>query len=324
MSFAIGEILHERDFKQTKIETKKVISKYEITNPNSARAIKECGNWLEFALKENIITSERKLKLNNANFCRYKYCPMCIKRRQKKLAVNFYKVLKGIEQDMKVRYISVTFTVKNPTLENLRATVQQMNKAFKRMSETVKFKNSIIGYLRATEFVGKDTKEGEAHPHFHCLFVVKTSYFDTKKKLYLKQEDYQEMWRKALRVDYSPSVFVRIIKPKKGTKDSIASAIAETVKYPIKSKDFVDMSIDNFFELTQQTKGLRVVATGGVIKDYLKKLKLQLDSESENEDLINFSKEDEKIWEIIAILRYEFENNNYRLKEIKLPKKDNE
>ena len=310
------EILQEKCFKKAKIQAVKIALKYQNFNLKKAKNIHSCGDWLEFARKENIQTLEQKLKLQNASFCRERYCPMCLNRRSKKLAVEFYGVLKYLEAQNNVRYIFVTFTVKNPLLVDLRATIKHMNQSFKRMKETKRFKNSILGYLRSTEFLGSKTPQGEAHPHFHCLFVVPAKYFDTKHKLYIKQYEWREMWKKALRVDYLPGVNVKIIKPKKNTSDPIASAIAETVKYPIKSEYLIRMSDKDFEELNYQTRGLRVLSTGGVIKETLKKLKLDLEDDA---DLIHFSKEDDEIWRIIEILRYEFQNGRYELTEVKQP-----
>ena len=52
-----------------------------------------------------------------------------------------------------------------------------------------------------------------AHPHFHALLLVQSNYFTTN---YIKQNDWVEMWQKALRVDYAPSVNVKAVKPLKG------------------------------------------------------------------------------------------------------------
>lgn len=332
----INGILQERDFEVSKKETELIIAKYRVINKRKAENIEECGNFLEFALKENLQTSEKALKLHNAKFCRERYCPMCIKRRQKKLAINFYKVLKSIEQEQKVRYISVTFTVKNCEIDDLKETVKHMNKSFNAMSRTKRFKGSIKGFLRATEFVGNHTPNGEAHPHFHCLFVVPSIYFDTKYDLYIKQEEWVKMWRKALKVNYDPSVYVRIIRPKKQKKvnqnlnsldnvqkfDAVASAIAESVKYPIKSKDFLKLDFHDFHSLTIQTRGLRLIASGGIVKEYLKKLKIELEEKKDKEDLVHISKDDEDIWRIIAILRYEFESRNKHYKLVKVHSPD--
>lgn len=316
-----SHILQEQNFKKAKIQSAEIVLKYQNFNLKKANNIHNCGDWLEFARKQNIQTQEIKLKLQNADFCRERYCPMCLSRKSKKLGVEFYNVLKAIEAQNKVRYIFVTFTVKNPLLVDLKATVKHMNESFQRMRQTKRFKNSVLGFLRSTEFMGSKTPQGQAHPHYHCMFVVPATYFKGKNDLYIKQDEWREMWAKALRADYLPGVNVKIIKPKKDTSDPIASAIAETVKYPIKSDYLTKMSEADFEELNYQTKGLRVLASGGLIKDTLKKLKLDLE---DDQDLIHFTKEDDEIWRIIEILRYQFQNGNYELTEVKQPPLEDE
>lgn len=314
-------ILQEKSFNEAKIQSIEVALKYQSFDTGKAKKIHNCGDWLEFARKENILTLERKLKLQNADFCRQRYCPMCIARKSKKLGVEFYKVLQRIQAEQKVRYIFATFTVQNPLLVDLRATVRHMNQSFQRMRQTKRFRGSILGYLRSTEFMGDKTPQSEAHPHFHCLFVVPAKYFDTKQQLYIKQDEWRQIWQKALRVGYLPQVNVQVIKPKNTTADPIASAVAETVKYPIKSAYLLSMTDEDFRELDFQTRGLRVLATGGIVKETLKKLKIDVDDDS---DLIHFSDEDEEIWRTIEILRYEFYGGNYMLKEVKLPEATSE
>ena len=76
-----------------------------------------------------------------------------------------------------------------------------------------------------------------AHPHFHALLLVKPSYFTIN---YIKQGDWVEMWAKALRADYLPSVNVKAVKShfrrKKGRKQ-LDKAICETLKYSVKPSD---------------------------------------------------------------------------------------
>jgi len=309
-----NEILQEKNFKKHKMQSAEIVLKYQNFNLKKANNIHNCGDWLEFAKKEHMETKKTKLALHSADFCRERYCPMCLSRKSKKLGVEFYNVLKALETQKKVRYIFVTFTVKNPLISDLKETIKHMNASFKRMKETKRFKNSIVGFLRSTEFMGSKTKSGEAHPHFHCLFVVEPRYFVDDR--YIKKDEFREMWTKALRADYLAGVDVRIIRPKKDTSDPIASAIAEAVKYPIKSDYLVKMNDKDFEELNYQTKGLRVLATGGIIKSVLQQMKLDLEDDS---DLIHFTKEEDELWKVIEILRYQFQNGNYELVEVKAP-----
>ena len=117
------------------------------------------------------------------------------------------------------------------------------------------------------------------------------------------------MWQKALKADYAPSVDVRVIKSK-GEADPIAKAVAETIKYPLKSIDIKSMSVELFEILTVQMKGKRMLAPGGLIKQYRKKLLLD---DIEDGDLIYDSLENEEIWKRIKTLLYKFENGKYGL-----------
>ncbi|WP_267837976.1 protein rep [Staphylococcus aureus] len=60
-----------------------------------------------------------------------------------------------------------------------------------------------------------------------------------KKENYITQEEWVNLWQRALQVDYRPVANVKAIKPnRKGDKD-IESAIKETSKYSVKSSDFL-------------------------------------------------------------------------------------
>ena len=146
------------------------------------------------------------------------------------------------------------------------------------------------------------------HPHFHVLLAVEPVYFNTKRNKYIKQEEFRKMWQKALRVDYLPEVNVKIIKPKKNTSNPIASAVAETVKYPMKDTDIIRLSNKQFQELVKQLKGIRNINAGGILKGILKGVK-KLD-----DDLVHID-EDEKseLWIIIEKLLYIFESQNEKL-----------
>ena len=57
---------------------------------------------------------------------------------------------------------------------------------------------------------------------------------------YIKQEQWAEIWQDCMKLDYTPQVDIRAIKPnKRATEESAAdaaltAAISETMKYPIK------------------------------------------------------------------------------------------
>ena len=100
-------------------------------------------------------------------------------------------------------------TVKNPPVTELRDTLKHMNDSWKRLIETKRFKSGVAGFLRTTEVTRGNDGKMMAHPHFHALLLVKPSYFTIN---YIKQGDWVEMWAKALRADYLPSVNVKAVK----------------------------------------------------------------------------------------------------------------
>ena len=302
-------ILEEIEFQEKKLLTLPIIDKYQYFNKKKAFNMTDCGQRLQFGLYENILTKEHQKKLEEMYTCKDRFCAFCNWRRARKLGIQSYEVLKAIESENSVKYLFATFTIRNCHINDLSKTIKLMNKAFERMSQTKRFRNSILGFMRALEYPPQKDNKEYMHPHFHCLLVVPSKYFDTKQNLYINQKEFIAMWQKALRVDYAPSVDIRKINSKNGG-DPIAKAVAETVKYPLKTVDLKDMPIKLFEELTIQMKNKRALAFGGIVKDYRKKLFLD---DAENGDLIYDDIKNEDIWQRIKTLLYKFEHGEYGL-----------
>jgi plasmid rolling circle replication initiator protein Rep len=301
-------ILEEVEFQEHKILTLDIIDKYQYFNKNKAQNMIDCGQRLQFGLYENIQTLEQQKHLEEMYTCKDRFCSFCNWRRARKLGIQSYEVLKAIESENKVRYIFATFTVRNCHINDLSDTIKLMNKAFDRMFKTKRIKNSIFGFIRALEYPPQKDNQEYMHPHFHCLFVVPVKYFNIEHDLYIKQEEWINMWQKALRVDYAPSVDIRVVKREKG--NAIAKIVAETIKYPLKTMDLKSMSVDLFQELVHQMKFKRALAFGGIVKEYRKKLILD---DVEDGDLIYDGVENEEIWKRLKTLLYEFKNGDYGL-----------
>ena len=228
-----------------------------------------CAQMLDFRLVPDESKGAYSLKLSSARFCRVRHCPVCQWRRSLMWKAKAYKILPKIVEDYpNHRWLFITLTVKNCKVSELRDTLSLMNKGFKRMTELKKF--PAIGWLKSMEVTrGKDQS---AHPHFHCLMLVKPGYFG---KNYLKQADWADMWQKSMRLEYTPVIDVRTVK--KGQQPM--QLVPELLKYCVKESDLVN-DRGWFLELTKQLHKTRAIATGGVLKDYLKAL------EEEPEDLI--------------------------------------
>ena len=310
------QILDEPKHTEKKLQTNDIIFKFYNTGfTKESEKIKQCGNYLEFIFKEHQITKDTKKKLANANFCKNRFCPVCSWRRTRNITGQLKEAFTAIQEKEKIATLFLTLTVNNPDVKDLKDTIAKMNKAFKRMSETKRFKNAILGYFKSIEILGDKTPNGQAHPHFHILLVVKENYF--KKSDYINQKEFLQMWRDATRNQNITQVDVRRIKSKNENFSDIDSAIAETVKYAVKHSDLCKRTNEDFYYLYTQTKNLRFISAGGILKDHLNLIKI-------DEDLINLKKENEALWIEICRLIYTWQNGDYQLKEIKPPKENKE
>lgn len=311
-----NQILEETKFTEHKLQTNDILFKFYNTGfKGEAEKIKQCGNYLEFALKENQITKDTKKKLANANFCKNRFCPMCSWRRIRNITGQLKEAFSVIQEKQKIATLFLTLTVSNPDVKDLKSTIAKMNKSFNEMTKTKAFNKAVLGYFKSVEILGDKTPKGQAHPHFHILLIVDTKYFSSRN--YLNKTEWTEMWKKALKVDYTPVVDVRRIKSKNENFSDIDSAIIETVKYSVKHSDLVKRTNEDFYYLYTQTKNLRFISAGGILKEHLNLIKI-------DEDLINLKKENEALWIEIARLIYTFQNGEYCLKEIKPPKEKKE
>jgi len=255
-----------------------------------AERMTDCSTFLEYGFNDD------GLKLKNANFCRVRHCPVCQWRRSLLWKSNMYVAYEEIKAQYPThRWLFLTLTVKNCDITDLRETLQYMNESWRRLIKRAPFLKVVDGWIRTTEVTkGKD---GSAHPHFHVMLLVKPSYF---AKNYIKQAEWSELWQSVLRVDYMPIIDVRAVKAKTRKRqevvsadDAIKSAIMETLKYSVKPSDMIGDGSKKanawFYELTKQTFKLRFVASGGALKDALKR-----DEDITDDDLVNTNLDDEE------------------------------
>lgn len=254
-----------------------------------AGRISECSGWLKFGFDVGD-DGTSKLRLNNARFCRVRHCPVCQWRRSLMWRARAFNVLpKVMEDHPKYRFIFLTLTVRNCELLSLKSTIGEMNKAFSRLTKRAQW--PAVGWIKSLEVTrGVDDT---AHPHFHCLLMVKPGYFSGKN--YVNQEQWTTLWQETLRINYKPMVHVQAVKPKKNSDMIPLDAILETMKYTVKPDDLIgkdkeptDKDKEWLVNLTKQLHKTRAVATGGILKEYLKQL------EEEPEDLIHVDGEDDE------------------------------
>ena len=307
------QVLEEQNHTKHKLMNNDMIIKLRQCGfDKEAGLVNGCGTRIGFSIQEHIQTKDTRRRLKEANFCKFRFCATCNWRRNLNINRELLQAFEAVEASRSVSYLFLTLTIENPKTSDLKATIKLMNEAFKRMSKTKAYKNTILGHFKALEIVGDKTKDGEVHPHFHIILIVSSSYFNGD--YYLSQDKWVEMWQKALRVDYRPVVDVRRIKAKK-TKNgkqltALQSAVFEVAKYSVKHTILTEKLDNEFAEIMIQTKGMRFFATGGILKDMINLQKC-------DEELIQFQRELEEQWREVYEEIYEWLNGDYRLTNIK-------
>ena len=262
--------------------------------------VRFCSEFLQFGLVHDDDYEAMKLKLRAARFCRVRHCPVCQWRRSLMWKAKAYKVLPRIVEDYpNHRWLFMTLTVKNVPITELKATLSHMNRSFQRLIQRKAW--PAVGWLRSTEVTrGRD---GSAHPHFHCLLMVKPGYFG---KNYIKQVQWVQLWRKCARLDYDPILDVQAVK----RGDTPMCLVPELLKYCTKESDMV-ADREWFLELTRQMHKTKAITTGGVLKSYLKEL------ESEPDDLIGKDEDADGLTddEIRLMFGWQRKDKRYRLVE---------
>jgi len=259
--------------------------------------VRECGTFLEFKR----FISDNSLRLNQANFCKVRLCPMCAWRRSLKIYGQVSKIMDEIVKDNDLEFIFLTLTTRNCEGKDLSSTIDNIFNGFNKMTKRVKYKKAIKGHFRALEVTHNLDPISKSfdtyHPHLHIILVVNKSYFrDTK--IYISQEEWTNTWKSVLKVDYDPIVHVVKVKDTQGK--GIEKTIAETAKYTVKSDDYLvhdditgelieSLTDDAVMILDKALAHRRLTAFGGIMKECHKLLNLD---DTEDGDLVNTDNEE--------------------------------
>ena len=281
-----------------KIISEKVNIAKMIEKKSRSERIHCCASMLNFIKERNIVTDEVRRRLVKANFCDYRFCPMCQWRKARKVCREVLGRLRTIEESHNgVALLFLTLTIKNEPLKDLNRTVKHLSQSFQRLQQSQQYKCAVLGSIRAIEFLGDHTEVGECHPHFHCLLVVNKSYF--KSHSYINFDEWSNLWQRSLRVDYRPIINVQRVKAK-GKMSAIVAAALEVVKYSVTSSDLEKLSKEDFQELDRQTRNIRQYNYSGELKD----------AEPTFDDI-----EDESLWELLEEEYYQWRNGQYSKRE---------
>lgn len=258
-----------RPWRQKKMQNELLALAYDHVDPAKATRLRDCATWLYYEANP----SGRKV-LKNANFCRVRLCPVCIWRRSMKVHGQVSKVLNFVS-NRNFRYIFLTLTVQNCKGEEFSGTVDAMMKAWHRLIGYKSVSLAVRGWYRSMEITHDVNPLSPGydmfHPHFHVLIAVDQGYF--KNKTYISQAKWTALWKKAMRVDYTPIVDVRRVK-----SDS-PEVVAEIAKYAVKEEDYLvpedwNFTIGTVRLLDKVLNNRRFLAFGGALKDAHRLLEL--------------------------------------------------
>lgn len=302
----------DRKWRERKLKNIELASQLETLGYRSFERVYQCAEVLKF-----VEQMDGTKKLYQSYFCKNKLCALCNWRRSMKYSYQASKIVEeAMSRQPKGRFLFLTLTVKNVKGQELNQAMTDILIGFNRLMKYKKIDKNMIGFLRATE-VTYSKKLDSYHPHLHVLLMVKPGYFRSKAD-YLNQEEWTELWQKAMKLDYTPVVDIRAVKADKGK--GLKGAILETAKYPVKPFDVIDEKTD----FTAQEKlqivddmltGLhrkRQIGFGKLFKDIKKELELD---DLENGNLVQTRDDTEGTSsgrEIVAV--WNWERKNYYIK----------
>ena len=317
------------DYKLKSEQLEKIFA--SLQNYNKAEKIHYCSTYLEFLYNQ----SKNDLKLKKINSCKYRLCFVCNWRKSLKIYSFMRQCYNEIyKRDKKTRFLFLTLTNKNCTLEDLPETVDTVLKSFIkfRKRKELKFLKGCVRSLEITidreKHITKDmynrkkeyyTKRGlnvgdindnylMCNVHIHSILHTNYNDYTRYGGNWLEQNKIALLWQKCLNVDYIPNVDIRAFKHKKEADKG--HEFAEMSKYTVKSSDIIK-SLDNYKEFETDKKVIywldialknrRLFDMSGSFREIKRQLKFD---EKHFEEYITIEEND-----IIYLLNYYFNFN---------------
>lgn len=241
-----------------------------------------CSTWTQF-----IVDSQGARKLQAANFCQLRLCPICTARRAMKNAYRLNQVMNLTESRHGLQFLFLTLTVASCEDGELGAALTQLTAGWDRLLRQRPIARACKGWYRAIEIT--HSRELGYHPHIHAIIAVEPEYFKRSSGLYITQAAWVARWQKAARLSYKPIVHIQKTKGGKGGQ----GAVLEAAKYATKDSEYIDPELDEQEAagiVVTYTKALhkrRLTAYGGVMKE----IAAQLGVDKEDTDLVHVDDE---------------------------------
>lgn len=272
-------------WRQRKQRTLELATLYRTAKlPDKAEKVLSCSTWLQY-----LATPDDRRQLHHFNACKNRLCPVCNKRRAKRMAVQLMKVITKVQTDHKgTQLIFLTLTVRNVPGDKLRAALDLLTKSWKKLIDRRSVKRAVKGWFRAMEITYNEDAD-TYHPHIHAILVVEDGYFLKRHKLYIDHPDWVKMWRGCLGVDYDPIVGIQATYGK-GQKKKVkkeTAALLEAAKYATKDSDFLNPRVakEKAAEIVATYDAAlhrkRLTAMGGWVKEAAAQLALDVEDDGD-------------------------------------------
>lgn len=274
------EALEEKKMENTKLADAAELAGYEA----EARRLRSCGLFPVVAV--NKLTG--KTGVISLFHCCVRLCPVCEWRRSR---TNFYKLSEAFqwikEREPGLVPVFLTLTVKNTDADGLRFAISHTLQSFSRLLRQRPIQEVVRGYYRGVE-VTRNRRTGQYHPHIHVLMLMPETYAQ-KGGPYISHTEWVRRWKMALDIDYSPSVRIERVG-QTGNELAEHKAVLEVVKYSVKGSDMLTGTKRTqarvWSELYPALRQVRLMGTGGIIREALRALKLdKLDELESPEDM---------------------------------------
>jgi plasmid rolling circle replication initiator protein Rep len=305
---------------ETKIDILEKCTDKRLKNPKFSDYIKsfvsqkmnlriiDCGTFLE--LLGDFEMENRKI--NKANFCKNRFCPMCSWRLACKDSLEITILMEHLRCEEDKEFIFLTLTTPNVKADSLEEEIRKYNKAFEKLMKRKEVKAIVKGYIRKLEvtyqkekyitkelwkrkkdyykkrglFIGDlEPNYDTYNPHFHVVIAVNKSYFTNKTiKTYISRERWLELWQLSTGDKSITQVDVR------KAKSNNHKEVYELAKYSAKDSDYL-VSRPVFEVFYKALKGKQVLVFSGLFKEAHKMYKLgELDIYKKQSDIEYFYK----------------------------------
>lgn len=266
-----------------------------IGDKKKASRLIECGTFLEFKR----FIDDNSMKLIRGNFCKCRLCCLCSWRRSLKVFGQVSKIMNLAIQYGTEEFIFLTLTIKNCKGEELSNHIDLLMNGYDLLFKKTRVKKAVLGSFRALEITHNVSKKSNSfdtfHPHLHCILQVSKDYFDNSTNLYITQNDWKNLWKKSVNLDYEPLVYVEKINNSVG---NISKSIAEIAKYTVKDSDILSDDLDlqdkTISVLDKALANRRLISFRGTFAKIQKQLNLDdvIDGDLVNCDLDESVRED--------------------------------